>query len=163
MSAPEASRPRFHESYGIWAADEGAGLLGWEWATERLERAHNYWLATASEKGRPHAAPIWGLWLDDAFWFSTARDSRKGRNLAVNPQAAVHLESGDEVVILDGPVEEIGDAGALARLAEAYGAKYTLEITFDGGTSVVYALRPARAFAWRESDYPESATRFTFP
>jgi len=28
--------------------------------------------------------------------------------------------------------------------------------------SVVYALTPKRAFAWRESDYPESATRFTF-
>jgi general stress protein 26 len=162
MSAPEADRPRFHESYGIWAADEGAGLLDWAWATERLEQARTYWVASASAEGRPHAAPVWGLWLDDAFWFSTARGSRKGRNLAANPRAVAHLESGDEVVILEGAVEEIGDRKALDRLALAYGDKYTLEIKFDDPGSVVYALRPERAFAWRERDYPESATRFTF-
>jgi hypothetical protein len=50
----------------------------------------------------------------------------------------------------------------LDRLALAYGEKYTLEITFEDPGSVVYALRPERAFAWREQDYPESATRFTF-
>ena len=51
VSTPEASRPRFHESYGIWAADEGAGLLQWDWAAERLERAHNYWVAPRPSPG----------------------------------------------------------------------------------------------------------------
>jgi general stress protein 26 len=162
MSTPEADRPAFHESYGIWAADEGAGLLAWEWAAERLEGAHNYWLATATAEGRPHAAPIWGLWLDERFYFSTARASRKGRNLAANPQAVVHLESGDEVVIVEGEVKEVTGRNSLDRLALAYGEKYTLEITFTDPGSVVYALAPTRAFAWRESDYPESATRFSF-
>ncbi|HUC34253.1 MAG TPA: pyridoxamine 5'-phosphate oxidase family protein [Gaiellaceae bacterium] len=162
MSSPEASRPRFHKSYGIWAADEGAGLLDWDWAAERLERAHNYWVASASSAGRPHAAPIWGLWLEGVFYFSTARGSRKGVNLAENPIAVVHLESGDEVVIVEGPVQEVSARKELDRLAAAYGEKYTLEITFEDPGSVVYALRPERAFAWREQDYPESATRFTF-
>jgi len=49
-----------------------------------------------------------------------------------------------------------------ARLAAAYGEKYTLEIKFEDTGSVVYELRPRLAFAWRESDYPESATRFSF-
>jgi general stress protein 26 len=162
VSTPETDRPRFHESYGIWAADEGAGLLEWAWASQRLERAHNYWVATASDTGRPHAAPIWGLWLEGAFYFSTARGSRKGKNLAANPFAVVHLESGDEVVTLEGPVEEVAGRKQLDALAVAYGEKYTLEITFADPNSVVYALAPERAFAWRESDYPESATRFTF-
>jgi general stress protein 26 len=162
VSSPEASRPRFHESYGIWAADQGAGLLPWEWATERLERAHNYWVASASKEGRPHAAPVWGLWFEGVFYFSTARASRKGRNLAANPRAVIHLESGDEVVIFEGAVEEVRGKKELARLAAAYGEKYTLEITFQDPGSVVYSLRPERAFAWRESDYPESATRFSF-
>jgi general stress protein 26 len=162
VSSPEASRPRFHKSYGIWAADEGAGLLGWDWAAERLERAHNYWVASASSAGRPHAAPIWGLWLEGVFYFSTARGSRKGVNLAENPIAVVHLESGDEVVIVEGPVQEVSTRKELDRLAAAYGEKYTLEITFEDPGSVVFALRPERAFAWREQDYPESATRFTF-
>ena len=162
MSSPQADRPDFHKSYGIWAADAGAGLLDWGWAETRLEQAHNYWVASASEGGRPHAAPVWGLWLDGAFYFSTARGSRKGRNLAANPQAVVHLESGDEVVMLEGALEEVVGKKELAALAAAYGEKYTLEITFDGQSSVVYVLKPERAFAWRESDYPESATRFTF-
>ncbi len=162
MSSPEADRPAFHKSYGIWAADEGAGLLPWDWAAERLERAHNYWVATASKEGRPHAAPIWGLWLDERFYFSTARASRKGRNLAANPRAVVHLESGDEVVIVEGEVKEVIGRNSLDRLALAYGEKYTLEIAFTDPGSVVYALTPSRAFAWRESDYPESATRFSF-
>jgi general stress protein 26 len=162
VSSPEASRPRFHKSYGIWAADEGAGLLDWDWAAERLERAHNYWVASASSSGRPHAAPIWGLWLEGVFYFSTARGSRKGVNLAENPIAVVHLESGDEVVIVEGPVQEVSGRKELDRLAAAYGEKYTLEIRFEDPGSVVYALRPERAFAWREQDYPESATRFTF-
>jgi len=107
VSTPEVSRPRFHESYGIWAADEGAGLLDWEWATQRLERAHNYWVATASGSGRPHAAPVWGLWNDGVFFFSTARGSRKGLNLAANPFAVVHLVCGDEVVNFEGAVEHV--------------------------------------------------------
>ena len=138
MSTPEASRPRFHESYGIWAADQGAGLLAWEWAVQRLERAHNYWVASASQEGRPHAAPVWGLWSDGVF---------QGRNLAANPRAVIHLESGDEVVILEGRVEEVRDKKELARLAAAYGEKYTLEITFQDPGSVVYALKPEQAFA----------------
>lgn len=162
MKAPRVSRPRFHESYGIWAADEGAGLLDWDWATQRLERAHNYWVATASESARPHAAPVWGLWNEGVFVFSTARGSRKGKNLAANPFAVVHLESGDEVVILEGAVEEVTARKDLDRLAAVYAEKYTLEITFGDPGSVVYTLIPERAFAWRESDYPESATRFTF-
>ena len=162
MNTPEVSRPRFHESYGIWAADEGAGLLDWEWATQRLERAHNYWVATASASGRPHAAPVWGLWNDGVFFFSTARGSRKGQNLAANPFAVVHLESGDEVVILEGSVEEVAARKELDILAAAYGEKYTLEIKFEDPGSVVYALTPKLAFAWREENYPESATRFSF-
>jgi hypothetical protein len=162
VSSPQAGRPRFHKSYGIWAADEGAGLLAWEWAAERLERAHNYWVGTSSPDGRPHAAPVWGVWLDGALHFSTARGSRKGRNLAANPSAVIHLESGDEVVILEGTVEEVRGTEELARLAAAYGQKYTLEITFQDRSSVVYALRTNVAFAWRERDFPESATRFVF-
>ena len=67
-----------------------------------------------------------------------------------------------EFPIFEGAVEEVTARKDLDVLAAAYGAKYSLEITFEDPGSVVYALTPKRAFAWRESDYPESATRFTF-
>ena len=70
--------------YGI--SDSAEGILPWSWAAERLSQAHNYFVATARPDGRPHVMPVWGLWLDDAFYFSTGASSRKARNLAANPR-----------------------------------------------------------------------------
>ncbi|MEI6136703.1 MAG: pyridoxamine 5'-phosphate oxidase family protein [Chloroflexota bacterium] len=36
-----------------------------ERALARLRTAMNYWIATTRPDGRPHAAPVWGVWLDD--------------------------------------------------------------------------------------------------
>lgn len=87
---PVARRPRFPTGYGIATDDEG--LLPWSWAEERLEKARNYWIATAGASGAPHAMPVWALWVDGAVVFSTSPESRKGRNLARDPRVAVHLE-----------------------------------------------------------------------
>ena len=64
--------------YGVPTDASGADLIPWSWAVERLSAAHNYWVCTARPDGRPHAAPVWGLWLEDAFWFSTNPRSQKG-------------------------------------------------------------------------------------
>jgi pyridoxine/pyridoxamine 5'-phosphate oxidase len=150
---PRASRPRF-PGYGI--SEDREGTLPWSWATERLQRARNYWIATADADGRPLAMPVWALWFEDAIVFSTNPSSRKGRNLARDPRLAVHLESGDEVVILEGSAEP---AAPDERIVDAYETKYDYRPTMGEGW---YALRPSRAFAWRERDYPRSATRFDF-
>jgi len=148
-----SGRPSFAPGYGI-ATDE-EGLLPWAWAEERLVAARNYWIGTAGPSG-PHAAPVWGLWRDARFLFSTAPDSRKGRNLARDPRVVVHLESGDEVVILEGSVEPLERDGFEA-IADAYESKYAYRPQSPDGW---LALRPRRAFAWRERDFPRSATRF---
>jgi len=51
---------------------------------------------------------VWGVWLDDIFYFSTG--SLAEQNLATNPAITVHLESGSEVVIIEGTAEPISDA-----------------------------------------------------
>ena len=150
---PRASRPRF-PGYGI--AEASAGMLPWSWAVERLEAARNYWVTTVNADGSPHAAPVWGLWRDDAVVFGTGATSRKGRNIARDPRVVVHLESGDEVVILEGRIEAVATDDAFA---DAYHAKY--EHRPDPGEGWL-SLPPTRAFAWRERDYPQSATRFDF-
>jgi pyridoxine/pyridoxamine 5'-phosphate oxidase len=149
-----AGRPRFPKSYGI--STEPAGLIDWNWAVERLTSARNYWIVTASAEGRPHAAPVWGLWLDEALVFGTSPESRKGKNLIRDPRVVVHLESGDEVVILEGNVERgpIDD-----RIADVYKSKYDFRPEPSDGW---FWLRPSSALAWLESDYPKTATRFTF-
>ena len=60
------------------------GLLPWKWAEERLQASHNYYVMTVRPDATPHAMPVWGVWVDDRFYFSTGAQSRKARNLAAN-------------------------------------------------------------------------------
>lgn len=153
-------RPSMPEAYGLESSAEG--LLPWEWVTERLGAARNYWVASTRPDGRPHCSPVWGIWLDGAIWFSTARATRKARNLTAKPETVVHLESGDEAVIVEGRIEEIADHSSLERVAEPYAAKYGMRPPLEAPGNVLYALRPRRVLAWRESDFPKSATRWRF-
>jgi hypothetical protein len=156
---PEAARPSFPAVYGIH--DDEDGLLAWSWATERLTAARNYWVATIRPDGSPHAMPVWGLWFEDAFYFSSSPDSRKAGNLASNPAAVVHLESGDDVVILEGDAAPLTDDALLERLSEDYSRKYEFDVSFTGGRPL-FTVRPRVAYAWRERDFPVTATRFDF-
>jgi hypothetical protein len=154
-----ASRP-YMPGYGIHPAAKGSGLLPWSFVAERMAAARNYWVNSTRTDGRPHAAPVWGLWHVDAFFFSSGKESRKADNLTANPAAIVHLESGDEVVILEGEIETLdakGDKDLLAALDKAYKAKYQFPMV---GMGNIYRLKPQRVFAWREADFPGSATRW---
>jgi pyridoxine/pyridoxamine 5'-phosphate oxidase len=148
------SRPAFPPQYGI--SEDPGGMLDWAWVEERLASSRNYWITTTNADGAPAAAPVWGVWFGGAVYFGTNPSSRKGRNLARDPRVLIHLESGDEVVILQGEIErETLPQGAL----DAYAAKYDYRPTVTEGW---FALRPRRALAWVERDYPRTATRFDF-
>jgi len=159
---PKASRPHMPD-YGIQPATKGAGLLPWSFVSEQMTAAHNYWVVSTSPKGKPHAAPIWGLWLEEVFYFSSGRASRKARNWAANPAAVVHSESGDDAIMLEGEVEvvdEKNEKDLLSSLDQAYRTKYKFAFLGPGN---IYRLKIQRAFAWREADFTESATRWIFP
>jgi hypothetical protein len=156
---PRASRPRF-PGYGI--AEEEDGLIPWSWASERLEASRNYWISSTRPDGRPHAMPVWGVWLDETFYFGTGVRSQKARNLAANPAVVVHLESGDDVVVLEGAVEVVEGEEPAEPVNRAYERKYGWRAE-PGDPAPLYRLLPRRAFAWTEKDYPRSATRFDFP
>lgn len=135
-----------------------AGLIPWAQSREQLVSAHNYWLATVRPDGRPHVMPLWAVWLDDRLYFATDPTSRKGRNLTTQPCVSLHLESGDDVVILEGRAEVVDDPKLLARIADVYEAKYA----YRPGAEGFHGVRPHLAFAWRERDFPASATRYAF-
>src|SRR4051812_30272983 len=105
---PQLTRPAMPAAYGIQAGN--AGLLPWSWAADRLLTARNYWVCTVTDRGRPHAAPVWGVWYLHTLYFSTDPQSLKGRNLMTRADVVVHLESGDEVVILHGKTRYFADA-----------------------------------------------------
>ena len=162
VAAPEPprDRPTFVESYGI--KPDGKGLIAWDDVCMRLAKSRNYWVATSRPDGRPHSMPVWGVWLDGALIFGTDRNSRKARNLQRQPDAIVHLESGDDAVILECAAREITDASELAAINAAYKKKYKMKLTEAPGTPYIVAMKPRLAFAWQERDFPVSATRWKF-
>lgn len=146
------------EAYEVQLSAEGP--LAWSHAEERLEGARNYWIATTRPDGTPHAAPVWGVWVEGALYFGTGRISVKGRNLAHNPNLVVHSESADDLVILEGEVEEVRDLASFKSIDAAYRAKYGMSVSEDG--AVWYVVRPKKAHAWLENDFLNTATRWRF-
>lgn len=142
--------------YGLLAADEGGGLLPWSFVSRQMEEARNYWVVTVGPGSHPHASPVWGLWHKEAFYFAAGAESRKVGNLKRNPALLVHLESGDEVVILEGRAIRVEETALQEDLSRTYRAKYGVDMS----AGLVFGLRPRKVLAWREADFPRSATRW---
>jgi nitroimidazol reductase NimA-like FMN-containing flavoprotein (pyridoxamine 5'-phosphate oxidase superfamily) len=140
--------------------------LPWDWAVERLTKSRNYWVATTCPDGRPHCVPVWGLWLDGAFYFSSGAKSRKARNLSTNPNCVVCPEDGVQAISLEGVAEKITDAAAIRRFAEAYNPKYEwdlkVETVLDLGP--IFAVRPRKVIGVDATpgEFQGSATRWQF-
>jgi hypothetical protein len=164
MTAPEPSADRPHvPGYGIPVSKEGT--LPWSWARERLEQALVYWLATTGPEGAPHLIPIWGAWVGDR-WYVEGGPTRWQRNLRANARLAISVESGDEVVIIEGiagelvaPASPLSEAilDGYAKYRDTKGYEASASNWAEGG---LWELRPVRAFAW--STFPQDATRFRF-
>jgi len=146
--------------YGILKPEEGTGLRPWEWARDRLDRARTYWVATARPDGRPHAMAVWGLWLDDRFWFSSDLRSRKVRNLMADPRCTITAEVDHDALTVEGRAERITDQGKYRRFAEAYDAKYGWKL--DSDQYPLFVVRPEMVFAFSMDDFVGSATRWRF-
>ena len=147
--------------YGI--AEDRKGVLSWKWARERLVKSHNYWIATTRPDGRPHVMVIWGLWLDEKFYFSTGGQSRKARNLAGNPHCVISTEKSAEAVVVEGVAERIvvsDHPALLKKFIRLYNKKYNWKIDSQEGD--VYAVHPHTAFGLLEKDFTGAATRWQF-
>jgi nitroimidazol reductase NimA-like FMN-containing flavoprotein (pyridoxamine 5'-phosphate oxidase superfamily) len=161
---PIASRP-YMPGYGTLPATEGSGLLPWSWALERLTRSHDYWLATVTAAGVPHLMPVWGVWHQDALWFSSASGSRKARNIGVEPRCSLSTDNPIEPVVVHGRARRVTGAHELSDMLAAENAKYHTSYgpeMVDPAVNSVFVLRPEWAFALDSSDFAGSPTRYTF-
>ena len=147
--------------YGIVSASEGSGLLPWSWAVERLRRSHNYFIATTRPDGRPHCMPVWGVWLDDSFCFSTGGQSAKARNLARNRHCVVTIEKADEAVIVEGLATAESEREFLERAGQLYAAKYP-PYTLDPSLGPIFVVAPRVMFGIVEAQMATTATRWIF-
>lgn len=172
MSEPVVERPDIVAGYGVDDAPEG--LLAWSWAEERLREARNFWVASTRPDGRPHVAPVWAAWEDDALWFGTDPGSVKARNLRSDPRVVVHLESGDEVVVVEGTVEHVEVASLAEDVAARVDASFARRYR-DGESgepfhllrmlpadAVILRVVPATVLGWLETDFRTTPTRWRF-
>jgi nitroimidazol reductase NimA-like FMN-containing flavoprotein (pyridoxamine 5'-phosphate oxidase superfamily) len=157
---PSASRPHM-PGYGIKAPAEGSGLLLWKWAEERLGKVHNFWVATTRPDGRPHVMPVWGVWMEDALYFSTGARSRKARNLKANPSCVVCGEHARGQIIIEGTAKRLSDSKLWKRFAKVYEKKYNFDMS-GYRAEPFYVVRPRTAFGLWEKDFLGSATRWQF-
>ncbi|HEV2450944.1 MAG TPA: pyridoxamine 5'-phosphate oxidase family protein [Streptosporangiaceae bacterium] len=141
--------------------------LSWPEVAARLAGARNYWLCTTMPSGAPHAAPVWGVVTGDTLYLYSERRTVKARNLAADPRVVVHLESGEDVVIVRGTAEDLGTPAQVPDVVAALAAKYTGEgdrpylPDADPDFDVVYAVRPQSAMMWCLAGYEGSQRRWT--
>jgi hypothetical protein len=146
--------------YGL--LDASAGLLPWEWAEARLAGARTWWVSTVGGHGThtqpvcPHTQPVWGLWADDRGWFSTGPDSRKARNMAINPMCTIAIEHDGGHVVVEGSTDR-------RPLPSALIAVYREKYEWDGPVDdVFYAVTPEVVFGMINTPglFTGSATRW---
>lgn len=154
---PVRSRPKTQSEYGI--PENKEGMLSWEFVAETMAGDQTYWVTTTRPDGRPHARPVWGVWVDGRFHCGGGEGTRWVRNLAASPAITVHRESGTEVVIIEGTAEKLTEESASAERLERIDAAYEAKYDMPHGTPV-FAVHPTTVLAW--TDYPEDATRWEF-
>jgi nitroimidazol reductase NimA-like FMN-containing flavoprotein (pyridoxamine 5'-phosphate oxidase superfamily) len=146
------------EGYGV--PQSSAGTLPWQWALERLTRSHNYLLTTVRPDGAPHVMPVWGIWLEDAWYFSTAATSRKSGNLEKNANCVVCNDNLEEAVILEGTAQRLKDNEIPKQAFTDYKAKYGWEL--DPMRGPVWKVKAKTVFAMPEQRFPEAVTKWVF-
>lgn len=157
--------------YGV--PTDSADALPWTWAQDRLVTNKNYWVVTASASARPHAMPVWGVWLADTdrFWFSCSPNARKARNIRENPQCVVTVDDTVECVSVEGrarlaDTDRDGDGIDLA--VRTYVTKYWddssvhPEMEAFVRSHAIIEFTPERAFGIieREEEFSRRATRW---
>ena len=157
-------------------SSEDATPVPWSAAREQLLEAMSYQLTTIRADGRPHQTTIAGIWLDDAFSFTTSQGEQKAHNLAAGNRHVI-VTAGNSGwdgmdVILEGEAVDVTDADRLGRLVDAYRTKYDDFFQFrledslfvaEGaiGDNLVYDVRPRKAFGFTKG-VTFSQTRWRF-
>jgi hypothetical protein len=165
MTEPFRDRPEMPAGYG---QDQAESFVVWEEVESSLRESLHYWLSTTRPDGRPHVVPRWGVWLDGVFWYDGSPETVHVRNLEQNTSAVLHLESGNEVTIVEGlSVRAEPIAGTLGeRLAAEYARKYGPQYTpspdswSDEVAGGMRRIAPVKVITW--SEFPKDLTRFTF-
>jgi len=122
--------------------------LEWGWAAEQLETAGLYWVIPRSD-GYPHPRPVWGVWLAEALHLSIGSPAIRSA-MAADPRVTVHLESGTDVVVVEGRV--IPAASTDPAVLAAYDTKYDWHYD-EPAYGPISRLAPVTVMAWRTAGW----------
>jgi pyridoxamine 5'-phosphate oxidase-like protein len=154
----------------------GDAPIHWSRALEQLEAgpAGTFWLATTRADGRPHVAGVGALWVDGKIYFVTGAGTRKGRNLAENPNCVISVSLKGLDLVIEGSALKVTDETTLRRLAKKYADQGWPATVSDGALTAeysapsagpppwdLYVFTPTTAFGVA-SDEPTGATRWRF-
>ena len=154
----------------------GAAPIPWSRALKQLEAGAGgtYWLATTNPDGRPHLAAVGALWVDGKAYFTSGTRTRKGRNLAANPECVLSVSLTGIDLVVEGTAVRITDRPTLLRLARRYadqgwpasvsGGALTAEYSAPSAGPPpwnLYVVRPTTAFGVATAE-PSGATRWQF-
>jgi hypothetical protein len=140
-------QPPTAEPLSIYGSPTEVSLLDWTWVDAQLEAAGIYWVV-ANGSGPPHPRPLWGLWIDQRLHLSIGSPPLN-RQVAADGRVTAHLESGTDVVILEGTVAGTTEDPALF---ERYDAKYDWTYTVEEYGPLTTVI-PVSVIAWRSAGW----------
>jgi general stress protein 26 len=158
---PRRVRPKFPEKWQV--PNDPKMWITWEHVNDKLARETVYWISTASRGGQPHAAPVWGIWKENVFYFETDPNSVKGRNLSNNDSVVVHLQDDNDTVILEGSARKEKRSEKLNRLKKDYMRKYEYTPDWsDERNQIIFKVEPRIVRAWKAPRMHRSLVKFIF-
>jgi Pyridoxamine 5'-phosphate oxidase len=145
---------------GYKMPEDDQHLLTWDFVAEQMSNSRYYWLSSSNVKGYPHVVPVWGVWYENRIHFDGSYKTAWSINLNRDPHIAVHLPSGDQVVIIEGLADPLGDddidSDTWKKLDSAFQTKYNVE---QG--SPYWVVYPSKVLAWDNANL-QSMTRWIF-
>lgn len=156
-------------------SNPNATATGWAETLQVIETAELFWITTVRADGRPHVTPLVGVWLDDAIHFCTGSTEQKAVNLRGNQHVILTTgcngwDRGLDVVV-EGDAVRVTDEEQLERLAAAWTTKWDGSWQYevrggcfhhqgDDGDVLVFAVTPAKVFAFGKGDFSQTRHRF---
>jgi hypothetical protein len=157
----------------------GAAALPWSrvrdlLATQTPKEDLTFFVGTVRPDGRPHAAGVGAIWVDDTLYFVSGPGTRRARNLAADPACTVSVRLRGIDVTMEGEAHRTTDAATLERVAAVYReGGWPATVVDEGFTAPfnaptagpppwhLYRLTLHRAFGVATAE-PYGATRWDF-
>ena len=111
--------------------------LPWKRARDLLEAGAladaASFIGTVRPDGRPHSARIGAAWYDGNVYFQTGQQTRKARNLEVNPACTLSTSLTGIDLVFEGSAERITDGPTLEAVAAVWReGGWAAEVSRDG-------------------------------